>query len=615
MTRSTSGDARWWLADDDRVGSVVFDVARALFDADDERQRLMAESRASLGDMAPSTGLTRYQVRRSNRPIMSLNVTRQCYSAVVAELVQNRPRPMFLTSGADWQTRRSGSRLTKLCEGVFSENDVNDLLLSVVQNAVAVGAGAVKVAVIDGRVAIEHVPPSELLVDVRDAARGKPRSLYQLTTCDRAVLAELYPKKKAQIASASPPKAEYMSAYLSDGRVADVIEVAEAWHLPSGKGAKDGRHVIAIDGCALVDEPWERDPFPVCILHFDRALEGFWSAGLPFHLRGLQAEINRLVRDIQAAQYLNGMGRLLIDASTSISPQQIDNLPGSVIRYKGQPPQMLAGATVSPELFSHLDRLYQKAFEVSGVSALGARAEKPAGLNSGKALTVYNDTQSRRFLRLQRDLETFVCSLARQVVYAVRDCDGYEVTYLGRRQLERVKATDLTLADDDFRVQCFPISFFASTPAAKLEQLQQLIGTGLADQLGLPREAIVKALDFPDLESAMATVTATYDLCETLFERWLEDPNTYEPPEPFYNLTICATLAAYTYQQWRAQDVPDDRLQCLRDWMVQCKDLATPPAPPAPPPDAMPPMPPDAMPPGGDMSMPPIPPGGEMPLA
>ena len=39
------------------------------------------------------------------------------------------------------------------------------------------GAGAVKVAVVDGRVTIEHVPPGELLVDARDAARGSPRSL------------------------------------------------------------------------------------------------------------------------------------------------------------------------------------------------------------------------------------------------------------------------------------------------------------------------------------------------------------------------------------------------------------------------------------------------------
>lgn len=594
----TESDTRWWLADEQAVGAVVVDVARTLLDNDDNRQREMAEARALYGDASPSQGLSRYQVRRRGNATVSLNVVRQCCSALVAELLQNRPRPMFLTSGADWQTRRAGGRLNKLCEGVFAETGFDATLARVVQCATVLGAGAVKVAVVDGRVTIEHVPPGELLVDARDAARGSPRSLYQLTLVDRAVLAELFPDKRKAIEAATPPRSEFVAAYLTDGRVADLVEVAEAWHLPSSKTSGDGRHVIAVDGAALVDETWERSTFPVVVLHHDAALEGYWTGGLPSVLKGLQLEINRLLRDIQAAQMLNGMGRLLIDGSTQISPQQIDNLPGSIIRYKGAAPTMLAGNTVSPELYAQLDRLYQKSFEIAGVSAMGARAEKPAGLSSGKALTVYNDTQSRRFLRLQRAIEDFVCEVARQVVHAVAQCDGYSVTYQGRKALESVRASDLSLADDDFRVQCFPISFFASTPAGKLEQLQQLIGTGLADQLGLPREAIVKALDFPDIESALATVTSAYDLCETLFERWLEDPTTYEPPEPFYNLTVCATLAAYTYMQWRAQEVPDDRLACLRSWIQQCKDLSTPPAPM-----------PAELPPGAEMAPPELPPG------
>jgi hypothetical protein len=39
-----------------------------------------------------------------------------------------------------------------------------------------------------------------------------------------------------------------------------------------------------------------------------------------------------------------------------------------------------------PEVYNHLDRLYQRAYEISGISELSATGKKPAGLESGAAL-------------------------------------------------------------------------------------------------------------------------------------------------------------------------------------------------------------------------------------
>jgi hypothetical protein len=40
--------------------------------------------------------------------------------------------------------------------------------------------------------------------------------------------------------------------------VSDQVTVAEAWHLPSGPGAKDGLHLIVLENVELTSDKWTR---------------------------------------------------------------------------------------------------------------------------------------------------------------------------------------------------------------------------------------------------------------------------------------------------------------------------------------------------------------------
>ena len=216
------------------------------------------------------------------------------------------------------------------------------------------------------------------------------------------------------------------------------------------------------------------------------------------------------------------MGRLLIDGSTQISPQQIDNLPGSIIRYKGAAPAM--PRQHRPPVLTRARSALPKELRDCGRFGHGREGRNPPASRRARH-SRSTTTRTRRFLRLQRAIEDFVCEVARQVVHAVAQCDGYSVTYQGRKALESVRAPLTCRSPTRLRVQCFPISFFASTPAANSGSFwQSSSAPGFADQLGLPR-GDRQALDFPDIESALATVTSAHDLWRDSFRAMARRPN------------------------------------------------------------------------------------------
>lgn len=166
---------------------------------------------------------------------------------------------------------------------------------------------------------------------------------------------------------------------------------------PVIKGSNDGRHVIAIDNFTLLDEEWERDTFPFCFIRWTERLLGFWGQGLAEQLTGIQVEINKLLRNIQEQMHL-ATPKVFVEAGSKISKAHINNEIWGIIEYAGTPPTFYVPKTVSGEIFSHLDRLFSRAYEIAGVSVLAAQSKKPAGLESGVALREF------KILRLSASL-------------------------------------------------------------------------------------------------------------------------------------------------------------------------------------------------------------------
>ena len=201
---------------------------------------------------------------------------------------------------------------------------------------------------------------------------------------------------------------------------------------------------------------------------------------------------------------------VFIQAGSKVAPSHIRNQPGTIIHYNGQPPVVYTPQAVHPEVFNHLDRLYQRAYEISGISELSATGKKPAGLESGAALRIYHDIETERFILIGRRYESAFMSAAEhyfdlaEEIVAEQGSFPVQTTY--RREMTKVDFEKIRMARDEFILEPFPVSILPSLPAGKLQTVQELINIGVIDK----KEQITRLLDFPDLNS----VSQVYEAAE-----------------------------------------------------------------------------------------------------
>jgi hypothetical protein len=168
---------------------------------------------------------------------------------------------------------------------------------------------------------------------------------------------------------------------------------------------------------------------------------------------------------------------------------------------------------------------------------------------------------------------------------------------------------DINLEEGRYRARVFPASAFPTNPAAKIQMMQEMLAAGVIDQ----QSFYELALDVPDLESVRNRIVAPIELLHKRIGKMLVDGD-YLPPEPTMDLQLAVRETTLAIQRAELEDVPEERVELLRQFlshvlMLQQAAMAPPPAPPpvegAPgmPAEAMPPMPPEMM------GLPPMPPG------
>jgi hypothetical protein len=217
------------------------------------------------------------------------------------------------------------------------------------------------------------------MIDDAEGIYGSPMNIYQAKVVDRDVLKDAFPGHDLVIDSLNTVKG--MDYQLNGNYSSDQVVVFEAWHLPTSK--EPGKHVICVDGADLATEKWEKPYFPFAFFKWSKRPYGFWGQGIAEELVGIQVEINKILRNIQVSQHLLSAPAVYIEQGSGIISQHLSNEIGRIIKYKGTIPQQRADAIMAPEMYTWLNSLYQRAFEITGISQLSAQSQKPAGLNSG----------------------------------------------------------------------------------------------------------------------------------------------------------------------------------------------------------------------------------------
>ena len=507
------------------------------------------------------------------------NVVLSCVDTLNSKITQSRPKPVFLTDGSDYKQRNLAKQLNTFINGELYQTHAYELGESVLRDAEVFGTGCVKIFEDDDcRVSLERRLLTELLFDENDSLYDNPRQMYEFALVERSVLLELFPQHSTEILKAMQ---SYPNANGGDPTVSDQVMVVEGWHLKSGKKAKDGMHVIACSECILMKESFDKPKFPFVFLHYSKRLLGPWGQGIPEQLMGTQSNINKLMITIDESINLVGVPKVFVEEGSKVVNSHLDSRVGTIVKYRGTMPSYQTPPCVAPELYERLDKLITYAYQQTGISALSAAAQKPAGLNSGEAIRNYDDLQSDRFAALSKRYEQFYTDLAYHIIDLAKDISKregcYQTVYPGKDGTKTIDLPSVELIKDDFVIQCFTTSSLPKDPAGRLQKVTEMLQAGM---LSIPEGR--RLLDFPDLDGEEKLANAAEERILYQLDSIVEEEfkPAYSMPDSFTDLTIANTRCVQYYNLYMTCNVSEEIAQQLRDYFTAVQTLKTAATPP-----------------------------------
>jgi hypothetical protein len=500
---------------------------------------------------------------------VTLNVVQSMIDTVVSKVTKNKPKPMFLTDGGDFTQQRKAKRLTQFIEGAYQSTDFYAKSALAFTDACIFGTGCLKIFKDHEKLKVERVFIDEIVIDDNEAIYGQPRQMHQRKFIHKDVLKEMFPRHDSAIDMAAKEPPEKVGITMPNN--VDMILVTESWKLTSGPDANDGKRVISISTETLLEEEYNKDYFPFVFWRWGIRPLGFFGQGLSEQLMGIQLEINKILRTIQVSMHLVSVPKIFIDMASKINTAYLDNKIGGIVEYTGQPPIEGKLGTIPQELFTHLDRLYERAFQIAGVSQLSAMSAKPSGLNSGKALRIYNDLESERFLSVMHRYEQAHLDAAKIMIDLSKDIaeenPKYQVKYSSKDSFKAIKWADINLDDNQYVMKLYPVSALSSSPAARMDDVQELVTAGFIGQ-----DDALKLLDFPDLQGYYGFKLAPGEDIDRLIEKFIEE-GEYETPEPYQNLSMGISKLQEAYLMYRSQKAPEEKLELFRRWIDDARAL------------------------------------------
>lgn len=487
---------------------------------------------------------------------------------------QQKPKVQFVTSDADWQTKRKSKKLDRFVEGQFMQavgiyGDVWELMLRVFLDAtVFPTGGAVKTFADedDGRVSYERVFTWELFVDPLEARYGQPRNLFHVYPYDRDELIARFPEHKDALERAPEYVEEGEAEWVGTRRISNQIRVCEAWRLPFSK-TKPGRHVIAIDDATLVDEEWTRTEFPFIWLHWSRHLVGSDGTSLVEEVSSIADTINDTVQRMSDSHKRTSMGMLAYEEGSIREEDLRSNEDGINLRVSPgkMAPTYTAPLPFGPANVQFLQMNQAELHDVSGVSEMTSSGDKPTGLTAAVAIRATEDVQSKRFSVIYRAFEGAFVSLARQTVACVRELAAinkdFASKWTGKGFMRTIKWSDVDLEDDRYVIQLYSVGEVKNTPADRLQLIQELNAAGKVSD-----ESLIEVIKYLDASKELESVSRQRELVESYIDQWLdatpeaEQAGTfrYRPPIPWMpSLPDALVQVAQAYLEAEMDDVPD----------------------------------------------------------
>lgn len=505
-------------------------------------------------DLSRSTAQNRKSLAEASK--ITLNIIKSCVDTATAKIAKSRPRVQFLTNDGDFILQRKAKQLTSFIDAEFEELNYYELAQSAFRDACITGTGYIRFYTEDKKIKAERVLPNEVLVDESDAFYGCPKSIHIIKQIPLSTLEAIYPEEAYSLAFSATITPSGGSSALK------LVTVVESWYLHP----VDGLHTITTSNCVLLKEEYLYDKPPLVSIKWTSPVVGYFGQGLAEELVGIQVEINKILKNIQAAQALMSVPRVFVDGQVNIPAQDFAPNPNhlSIIRYSGNDPKFFTAPAMPAEVYSHLERLITQAYNITGISQLSATGKKPAGLESGVALREVQDIESERFAIVAQSYEKLAVEAAKVILQVAKNAKLEDIILADGKKLS---FKNLDLNEMQYRIKPFPTNLLPTTPAGRLQKVQDLYQAQF-----ITKEQALSLLEFPDIKSMTSLNNAPIDNARACVERIIET-DEYDTPSKYQDVGLLLQVATDSYLKGLNSNMPPLTQELLRRFIGECESL------------------------------------------
>lgn len=577
--------------------------------------------------------------------VVSQNELANTIDTLHAQVFKNRIVPGVACNEADYDEWTRARAFSRWIEGVQDEAELHyDAMPRSGLDMFVYGTGFIKIGHeedSDGLCTLTYsrTDPRFMMVDRLEARCGKPRNMYQKDFVDMYSLADTYGESNSEFYGTPQERREGIlnckpnddvDMALGSSVKATMVTVREAWHLPTKKGGKGGRHVIWVRGTTLLDEEWKWDRFPFTVLRFGHRLEGFYGKSAVQTLAPTQKNFDKLNAKIDEAQDIMGVPRIILSRGAKLVRSHFDDIPGGILELDGPATGISEwnATAMSQEIYAERASAPDKMRSLLGVNQFDTQNQLPPAMRevSGPALERLLDSGTARHAMTHAQLERATMDLAYMSMDYAADLEeqGLEVTVVSpgssKTSVELLNFSDVKVDRKRMKLRVMPTNQMPQTFAGKVEQFQKLYQDKAID-----KQTYLRMLEVPDVGGATDFLGSDEEIILKNLH-FMVKKGKYIPPLQYDNLDLIVPVTTAFINWYRIRDDADMETvgmlaQYIEDAIALKKGLGGP-DPSAPPeidpatgmptnPMAPPPQP--QMDPATGQPLPPLPPEGAPP--
>lgn len=524
-----------------------------------------------------------------------LNAIKSVVDTASARLTKVRSMPIITARNATYEEEAFATEISDVLRIKLGGTDMEKSAPLLIRDFCIRGTAVGKVERNGGDTTTKRVPIYEFVWDHREAQHGTPRTMAHVRPESRDVMLAKYPKYADAINGATlyTRTDPWMQFVYQGPQIADMIDVAEAWHLPSSPDADDGQHIIAIRGIVVLRECWNVPRYPYEMPHWTAPLKGVRGKGLVAEHAAAQDFINDILSDARTAIHEASQLKVFVTRQSNVNKNHLKRKSGpNFVEVDGNPNEVkyVAPDPVSKQAMQIAFQVKDEIYNTSGVSQWSATANKPLGNSvSGKALDTMNDNQSDRFANVETGWQQTRVGLGRCHIDVARSMYAETKNKTkGRRfdeEPDRLTKDDLAPWIRDYEwdkvdIDCGtytltlePVNFITGTRGGKLEEIAEAAKAGL-----IPDPSMTASLmNEPDIRAMNRPILGPIDRIKKCISGLRKKSVDYMDvaPDDSMNLALAKMMVGGELEYAKAKDAPDWIIERLNRFLDDVKDKET----------------------------------------